>query len=42
MGTKEERVAAIPDAGAIESIEVVDESAKAEIKEVAEEEQTPG
>lgn len=41
-GTKEERLAAIPDAGGIESIEVVDESPKAEIKDAAEDAQTPG
>jgi hypothetical protein len=42
LGTNEERLVAIPNAEEIESIEVVDESAKAEIKDVAEDEQTPG
>jgi hypothetical protein len=42
LGTNEERLVAIPNANEIESIEVVDESAKAEIKDVAEDEQTPG
>ena len=42
LGTSEERVAAIPNAQEIESIEIVDESAKAEIEDVAEDAQTPG
>ncbi|HEY2553714.1 MAG TPA: hypothetical protein VGI15_00560 [Candidatus Cybelea sp.] len=42
LGTNEERLAAIPNAEEIESIEAVDESAKAEIKDEAEDAQTPG
>jgi hypothetical protein len=41
-GTNEERLVAIPNAEEIESIEVVEESAKAEIKDAAEDAQTPG
>jgi hypothetical protein len=42
LGTNEERLAAIPNAEEIESIEIVDESAKAEIEDAAEDAQTPG
>jgi hypothetical protein len=42
LGTNEERLAAIPNADEIESIEIVDESAKAEIEDAAEDAQTPG
>ncbi len=42
LGTNEERLAAIPQADAVESIELVDESPREEIEEVAEETQTPG
>ncbi|MGA8576032.1 MAG: hypothetical protein WB609_10195 [Candidatus Cybelea sp.] len=42
LGTNEERLAAIPHADAVESIELVDESASTEIEEAAAETQTPG
>ena len=42
LGTNEERLAAIPHAEAVESIELIDESATAEIENEAEETQTPG
>lgn len=42
LGTNEERLAAIPHAGAVESIQLIDESATAEIENEAEETQTPG
>ncbi|HET6275094.1 MAG TPA: hypothetical protein VFE16_04050 [Candidatus Cybelea sp.] len=42
LGTNEERLTAIPDAGAVESIEIVNESPNAEIEDVAEDAQTPG
>jgi len=42
LGTNEERLAAIPQADAVESIELVDESPREEIEEAAEETQTPG
>ncbi len=42
LGTNEERLAAIPNAEEIESVEIVDESAKDEIKDEAEDAQTPG
>ena len=42
LGTNEERLAAIPSADGVESIEVVDESPSAEIEDAAEEAQTPG
>ncbi|HEY2473663.1 MAG TPA: hypothetical protein VGI19_02570 [Candidatus Cybelea sp.] len=42
LGTREERLTAIPHPEAIDSIEVVDESARDEIKDEAKEDQTPG
>ncbi len=42
LGTNEERLAAIPHAEAVESIELVDESPREEIEDAAEDAQTPG
>lgn len=42
LGTREERLVAIPRAEAVDSIEIIDESARDEIKEEAAEDQTPG
>lgn len=42
LGTKEERLVAIPHADAVESVEIVDESARTEISDAAEDAQTPG
>jgi hypothetical protein len=42
LGTKEERLVAIPSAEAVDSVELVDEDAAAEIEDEAEDEQTPG
>lgn len=41
-GTSEERLVAIPSAEAVESIELVDEDVSEEIKDAAEDAQTPG
>lgn len=42
LGTKEERLVAIPSAEAVESVELVNEDVAAEIEDEAEDEQTPG